>query len=123
MPKVLEITGEYRPGLYDSDTGESLVTEKAVDITDQVCDGERTILLFTRAKRGRIVQIAHPYPEEEYLGSHIHFFFDEPMKGEGGAFDYMRRHCGIAPVKFKMLLNEYAPSATPQTSMAVKPSQ
>jgi hypothetical protein len=63
--------------MYDSDTGESLVAKKVFDITADCPSGERTILLFTEAKRGRIVQIAHPYDGQKYMGSNIHFFVDD----------------------------------------------
>ncbi|MDA2922547.1 hypothetical protein MYX07_04765 [Patescibacteria group bacterium AH-259-L07] len=80
MATILDITAEHNPGLCDSDTGESCVTEKVVDVTEE-CPGanekERRILLYTRARRGRIVQITHPYKGKEYMGSHIHFFVDE----------------------------------------------
>ncbi len=71
---------EHEPGLYDSRTGDSCKTEKVVDITDdcpKASEKERAVLLFTRAERGRIVQIGRPYEGEVYMGSHVHFFVDE----------------------------------------------
>lgn len=75
--KQVEIDSDYVPSLYDSDTGLCLITEKVVDITEDCPTGERTILLFTRAKRGPIVQVCHPYEGHKYFGSHIHFFINE----------------------------------------------
>ena len=60
-------------GLYDSDTGESLAAEKIVDVTDKQCDGEQSVLIYTRAKRGRIVQL-------QQGALRVHYFLDE----EGG---------------------------------------
>jgi len=81
MAKSVKINKkEHNPGLYDSDTGASCKTEKVVDITEdcpKASEKERAVLLFTRAKRGRIVQISRPYEGEAYMGSHIHFFVDE----------------------------------------------
>lgn len=81
MAKSVKINKkEHDPGLYDSDTGASLKTEKVVDVTEdcpKASKKERAVLLFTRAKRGRIVQISRPYEGETYMGSHTHFFVDE----------------------------------------------
>lgn len=58
-------------GLYDSDTDESLRAEKTVDVTSFQDEAIDALLVFTRAKRGRIVQLQ--------LGAlHIHYFMDEP---------------------------------------------
>ena len=77
MAKALKINKkEHKPGLYDSATGASCKTEKVVDITEdcpRATKKERAVLLFTRAKRGRIVQISRPYNG----GSDIHFFVEE----------------------------------------------
>lgn len=77
MPIEVQMTKDHDPGLYDSDTGDDLVAERVVDITADCPSGRRTVLLFTRAKRGRIVQITHPWDGEVYFGSHTHFFVDE----------------------------------------------
>lgn len=80
MAKEIGITKVYNSGLYDSDTGESCVTEKVVDVTEdcpRASNKDRCVFLYTRAKRGRIVQMARPYKDEEYMGTHIHFFVDE----------------------------------------------
>lgn len=70
---------DYRIGLFDSATGRSLPTLKAVEIT-QDCVGsdkrERAILLFAKATRGRIVQVLRPYPGMK-IGAAAHFFLDE----------------------------------------------
>ncbi len=81
MAKTVEINRkEHKAGLSDSDTGKTCKTEKVVDITEDCPKAnkkERAVLLFTRAKRGRIVQICRPYENEIYTGSCIHFFVDE----------------------------------------------
>lgn len=74
MAQIVEIDdAEHSPGMYDSANGVSLVAERVVDVTEDCPSGERTILLYTTAKRGPIVQIAHPYEGRKYMGSHIHF--------------------------------------------------
>jgi hypothetical protein len=106
MPALLEIEPEYCPGLYDSDTGLSLVTERVVDITEDCLSGERTILLFTRAKRGRIVQIAHPYEGKKYMGSNIHFFVDELRRyvmPRDDSFGVTARRTGLRRTRFAKL--------------------
>jgi hypothetical protein len=81
MAQIVEIDrGNHVSGLCDSDTGANCVTEKVVDVTEDcpgASKGERAVLLFTRATRGRIVQICRPYEGEVYMGTHIHFFVDE----------------------------------------------
>lgn len=81
MAKALKINKKkHVVGLYDSDTGRSCKTEKVVDITEdcpKASEKRRAVLLFSRAKRGRIVQITRPYEGEVYTGSHIHFFVEE----------------------------------------------
>lgn len=81
MSKILRIDEkEHNSSLYDITTGKRCVTEKVVDITEdcpEASETERAILLFTRTKRGRIVQISQPYEDEVYMGLHIHFFIDE----------------------------------------------
>lgn len=57
-------------GLYDSDTGESLRVEKEVDVTAEQDGSESAHLLYTTARRGRIVQLQ--------MGCmSIHYFMDE----------------------------------------------
>ena len=65
---------EIDMGLYDSATGATLVPDKVVDITDLQTDRERVLLVYTKAERGRIVQLHRD-------GARIHYFLDEP----GGA--------------------------------------
>jgi hypothetical protein len=57
-------------GLYDSDTGESLRVEKEVDVTAERDSVEPAYLLYTTAKRGRIVQL-------QMDCARIHYFLDE----------------------------------------------
>lgn len=115
MAKVLEITKEYDIGLYDSATGESLKTEKAVDITEdcpKASERERVILLFTTAKRGRIVQIGRPYPGEVYMGAHIHFFVDELKRlvaERNDTFSREARIVGLTKAALLNLVKEHAP--------------
>lgn len=74
MAKILEITKQHDLGLYDSATGKDCHPEKVVDITDNCPKINKKeagcILIFTRAVRGRIVQIRND-------GMWIHFFVDE----------------------------------------------
>ena len=113
MGRELAITAEHDPGLYDSATGLSLTAEKVVDISDDCSSGERTILLFTRAKRGRIVQVTFPYPDHLYMGSHTHFFVDEPLggcaDGRGDSFTPLAARAGFSASDFAALLKQLAP--------------
>lgn len=120
MATVVEIDpNEHRPGMYDSDTGVTLEAKKVVDITDDCPSGERTILLYTQAKRGLIVQIAHPYDHEKYMGSHIHFFVDEisrPVSARDDTFSTTARRAGLGRDQFHRLITLNAPSEPPARS-------
>lgn len=107
MGTEIEITEDHKPGLYDSDTRESLTAEKVVDISDDCrTNMERVVLLFTRAKRGRIVQVAYPYPGEAYMGAHIHFFYDEPTCD---SFAHTAKRLGLTAAGFLRLIKKNAP--------------
>lgn len=114
MSQIVEITEEHTPCLYDSATGAGLTAAKVVDITDDCPSGERTILLFTAAKRGRIVQIAHPYPGQVYMGSRIHFFVDEldrEMNVRPGDDTFGREadRAGMGKMALRRLIETHAP--------------
>lgn len=100
---------DYSPQLYDSATGDSLIAERVVDITADCPKGERTILLFTRAKRGRIVQVNWPYENEKFMGARIHYFVDElrDMKD----FGHDARRVGMDAGTFIKLIERLAPAA------------
>ena len=106
MATEVQITEEHDPGLFDSDTGRDLIVEKVIDITDDCRPRKRTILLFTRARRGRIVQVTHPYKGRAYMGSHIHFFIDERL---GDTFIDTARRAGYGADEFAALLRSLAP--------------
>lgn len=108
MPEIVELRQEHSPMLFDSDTGDSLTAEKVVDITDIVPNGERTLLLFTRAKRGRIVQIAYPYEGHAYLGAYVHYFIDE-TSSLASCLSRMERRSQVSASAFRTLLKRYAP--------------
>lgn len=75
--------------LYDSDTRETLLVEKAAHISNP---GEPPILLvYTRAKRGRICQIQR--------GSvRIHYFIDEPESRKMIAEDARRNGVSLSTI-------------------------
>lgn len=61
---------EYSTGLYDSDTGKDLKTIRAVDVSEECPQSEEPVLLlYTKTKRGEIVQIQHG-------GARIHYFME-----------------------------------------------
>lgn len=118
MAKELVVTEEYRSRLYDSSTGVSCVTEKVVDITEDCLLGnpkDRCILLFTRAKRGRIAQISRPYENEAYEGMCTHFFVEEldhEMRARpwDDAFGLWARQLGITKLALRSLIDTHAPA-------------
>ena len=61
---------EHSTDLYDSATGKDLKTARAVDVTDELPPGaDPLVLLYTKAKRGEIVQLR--------MGSaRTHYFMD-----------------------------------------------
>lgn len=58
--------------LYDSDTGETLPVIKSVELHDR--NGDPVRLLYTEAKRGRIVQVRRGAGG----GVRIHYFYEDP---------------------------------------------
>ena len=93
--------------LYDSATGESLHTDRVVDVS-AVCPkletGSRALILYARAERGRIVQFIL-----ETGGSSIglHTFLDEPSLAEDA--ERPARWFGLDAVDIIRLAREHAP--------------
>lgn len=114
MAQIVEIDdAEHSPGLYDSANGVSLVAERVVDITEDCPSGERTVLLYTTAKRGPVVQIAHPYPNRKYFGSRIHFFINElgdEVAPRDDTFGSTAKRAGIDREAFRRLIEANAPA-------------
>lgn len=88
-------------GLYDSDTNQDLETLKVVDVTADQTRAEKAELLFTKAKRGRIVQLRTD-------GMRIHYFFDE-LSGHKMMDEDCERF-GFKPGHFHALAIVHAPS-------------
>ncbi len=118
MARELKITQAYKSGLCDSDTTESCVTEKVVDVTEDCPRGsnkDRCIFLYTRSKRGRIIQMARPYEGEEYVGAHIHFFVDElehemHVAPRDDTFGSWASQLGFSKPALRSLIEEHAPA-------------
>lgn len=119
MAREISISEEYRTGLYDVVTGKKCVTEKVVDVTvdcPSASDRERALLLFTRDRNGRIVQICRPYEGEVCMGSCIHFFVDMlnremRMAPRDDTFGSTARDLGLSKEKFRTLIEMHAPVA------------
>jgi hypothetical protein len=78
MPQTLPNPERFHFGLYDSDTGKSLTPDRVIEITD-ICPNYLEggcFLLYTNAKRGRLVQIRLPYETGVTIGTSIHFSLD-----------------------------------------------
>ena len=104
--------------LRDSDTGAVCVNEKAVEITED-CPGanekKRAVLVFTRVKRGSIVQIYRPDKDETYDGKHVHFFVNElehemhaPPKFD--SFGAWAMELGLTKDALRTLIEAHAPA-------------
>lgn len=117
MAKELKVAKDYYPDLCDSDTGKSLLAEKVVDITEDCPNGnkkDRFLLLYTRAERGRIVQITSPHDGEKYMGMHIHFFVDEiecemNVAPRNDTFGMWARMMGFDKPALRIIIEAYAP--------------
>ena len=116
MSKVLAVTAKHKTGLY-SDTQESLKAEKVVDVTDDCPNADekrRSVFLYTRANRERVVQMARPYEGEAYMGMHIHFFVDELDKvmtvaPKDDTFGSWASDLGLTKVQLRKLIEANAP--------------
>ena len=118
MATEIEVTNEYKVGLSDSDTGESCVTEKVVEVTEECPspnNGDRCLFLFTRTQRGRIVQMTQPYKGEKVMGSSIHFFVDEldaemNVAPRDDTFGSWARRLGLEKPALRSLIEEHVPA-------------
>jgi len=118
MAKELKITKAYNPGLFDSDTGRSCLTKKVMDVTEdcpKANKNNRCILLYTKAKRGRIIQMGRPYKGEKYMGMHIHFFVDEldqqmDVPEHDDTFGSWADRLGLTKSELRLLIRTHAPA-------------
>lgn len=114
MAKVIEVPKKHKWIIADPDNGESLKTIKAVDITEDCPERFRTILVFTKTKCGRLVQISLPFGDKVFGGMHIHFFVDEletqmdltPPNDTFGMWAYMM---GLSKLELRGIIEENAP--------------
>jgi hypothetical protein len=103
-------------GLYDSATGKTLNTLKAVDITDEcpgLEPGDRAMLLFTEAQRGRIVQMREGPSDACAM---IDFFVDEldremHVRPMDDTFGVWARRWGVSRDVLRNLIEKHAPAA------------
>lgn len=89
-------------GLYDSQTNEDLATLKVVDVTADQTRAKEARFLYTKAQRGRIVQLRTD-------GMRIHYFLDEPSGHKMMTEDAER--FGFAPSRFHVLALHHAPES------------
>lgn len=87
-------------GLYDSATGDSLSAEHDVDVTAHQTRSDTAALVYTTAKRGRIVQL-----QSDSL--RVHYFMDE-ASGQT-MMDEDSERFGFAPGALRKLAHEHAP--------------
>lgn len=119
MARKLKITTAYNSGLYDSDTSAKCVTEKVIDVTEdcpRASNKDRSIFIYTRTKRGRIVQMAFLHKGEKYIDMDIYFFVDELEREMHGApldnnFGWWANELGLSKSALRSLIEANAPAA------------
>ena len=119
MARELKVSKAYKPGLYDSDTGADCLIEKVVNVTEdcpRASNEDRCVFLYTRAKRGRIVQMARLYKDKKYMGMHIHFFVDEldremHVAPRDDTFGSWASQLGLSKPALRSLIEAHAPAA------------
>lgn len=93
-------------GLFDSQTGKSLKTIKAVDVTDDLPKKMNLVLLYTKALRGPIVQLG-------WGGcAHVHYFLNS-MDGElhrESVLDGIADEAGIPKKRLIDICKEHQPA-------------
>lgn len=99
--------GGYDMGLYDSATGKSLEPIKTVEITELQGEYQRVLLAYTKAERGRIVQLRRLFSADDDCGSNIHYFFDEDAGATMIRED--ERRFGFQPGVLLGAVQEHAP--------------
>lgn len=110
LPVVSELVGKPF-GFYDYVTGDSLLIERAVDIS-QACKttADRKILVFSTDSYGRVVGTIEVKPWEEILKAHggncggIYFGSVAKIKPRSGSFRDLAVKIGIAPQRLFSLI-------------------
>lgn len=95
-------------GLYDCDTGKSLNTLKAVDVSDDLLipKGEEKLLLYyTRSKRGQIVQLRYGCARVFYIVEYI-----AAEVGRDSALSHYKAWTGATKERLAYLCLKYAPT-------------
>jgi hypothetical protein len=115
MAKVLEISYKQRWSLIDSDTGKKLKIEKVVDITEDCPEKIRTILYYTKAKRGRLVKITQSYSSNGDEGLYTYFFVDGletwmNMSHPNDTFGMWADMAGLSKVELRAIIEKNAPN-------------
>jgi len=97
-------------GLYDSETGETILADVIQDIASL---DEPIELLYARAKRGRIVQV-------RYGCRRIHYFYDEPESQKMITEDEGRNGVSLADILANAPAS--APPPDPRLVITVRPN-
>jgi hypothetical protein len=106
MAKVLEISYKQRWSLIDSDTGKKLKIEKVVDITEDCPEKIRTILYYTKAKRGRLVKITQSYSSNGDEGLETWMNMSHP----NDTFGMWADMAGLSKVELRAIIEKNAPN-------------
>ena len=120
MAKEITPSREYDSLLYDADTGESCITERIVDITEdcpRIDEGRKALLFFTRVSQGRVVQILHTFSGRKNDGAFVHFFINRIELTEDSAetprrqvFHETAKKFGLTETRLYELIMEHVPA-------------
>ena len=117
MATEVKITDKHSPDRVDSATGETCIAEKVVNITVD-CSGlkksQRIHLVFTRAQRGRIVQIVDG-TTKEFCEERSHWFVDEleaefHVSDANDTFGQWAGRLGMSKQALRKLIEAQAPA-------------
>lgn len=114
MAREMKVTKAYNSGLHNRDTGERCAAEKVVNVTEDCpkAKKDRCIFLYTRTKRGRIVQMKRPFKGEKYSGVRIpvEFFVDElDTQMHTTPFNSWAGELGLTRRALRELIEKHAP--------------
>lgn len=97
-------------GLTDPETGEALVTERALDFTD-LCfpqiEGRSEVILYARAMQGMMVQYRIFYASE-VEGTRCNFLLEDDFTSDK-EFILRAAYTGYSPEELRNLALAYAP--------------
>ena len=104
-------------GIYDADTGRSVIPEKALDMSDMSPVGQSWMLVYARAQRGLLVKVILYYGDlnSPHGTVETHWFvdgLDEQLQMADTIIPRFARDIGFTPEGLVAVIRKHAPTTT-----------